>query len=283
MNKILVPIDFSENSLNALEYAVKIAKEVSGEITLLNSYPIDVPMGMEYATGIYMQTLNKEMQIDRETRLKEVAAMFTDEYYRFSEESVQINLVVKEGAPSDSIANLLEEERFDIIVMGTQGASGFEEILLGSITAAVIDRVKVPVLAVPANARFQGFKKVVYATDFDSSDMKLLDILQEYAEYFNSDITCLHVNTEPSLAYANGQKMDVLKQNFFFAPLRQINFEMIYKEKVDKGLQEYLTENQVDMLVVKPQHRSFIEKLFHSSLTRKMAFHTKIPMLVARS
>lgn len=282
MRKILVPVDFSENSVNALDYAVRIAKEVSGEITVFNSYPIDVPMGMEYSSGIYMQTLVTEVKLDHELRLKELVAQYAREYYRFSDESIQIEIKVQEGVATDSIVEVAETGNYDLIIMGTQGASGLEEVLLGSITASVIGKTRVPVLAVPEDALFTGIDRVVYATDFDEGDVQAIDAVQDFSDSFDAEITCLHISTEAAMAYAEGQQLDALRRNYFFTPMSKMNFKLIHKEKVERGLQEYLKDNQIDLVAVKPRNRGFIENIFHTSITRKMAFHSTIPVLVAR-
>ncbi|MEM1136596.1 MAG: universal stress protein, partial [Bacteroidota bacterium] len=269
MNKILVPIDFSQNSINALNYAVEIAKELESSITIFNTYPIDIPMGMEYSSGIYMQTLNAEIKYDRQVRLREIAQKFEDEVYQTTGEQVEINEIVQEGVAADSIAAIAEEKAMDMIIMGTKGATGLEEVLLGSITVSVIEKVKIPVLAVPENSSFNYLRKIVYATNFDDKDTEIIDTLQNLGEYFKSEITCLHVNTDPALSYADDLSMDVLKRNYFFNPVSQINFKILADKKVTRGLEEYLSENDIDLIVVKPIERGFIERIFHKSISKQ--------------
>jgi len=283
MNKILVPIDFSDNAINAFKYAIQVAKELESSITLFNTYPIDIPMGMEYSSGIYMQTLNAEIKFDRTVRLQELANKYGGTTYNSNDKKLEIFKEVQEGVAADSIAAYAKEKNMDMVIMGTKGASGLEEVLLGSITVSVIDKVDIPVFVIPEKSSFNGLKQIVYATDFDDKDTDIIDTLQHLGEYFNSKITCLHINTDPTLSYANDVNMNMLKRNYFFTPVNQLNFQVLTDKKVEHGLEEYLTDNKIDLVVVTPKERKFIEGLFHRSITKKLAFHSKIPVLVAKN
>ncbi|WP_020527236.1 universal stress protein [Flexithrix dorotheae] len=282
MESILVPIDFSDNSMNALNYAIGLAQELNSTITLFNSYPIDVPMAMEYSSGAYMQSLNTEVKLDREKRLNEIISSYKTITYKDSDELIRFKLQVREGVAADSILLMIEEFNFDLLVMGTKGASGLEEVLLGSIAVSVMEKVKIPIIVVPEDAKFSQLEKIVYATDFDDKDIEIIDTLQNIGEYFNSEITCLHINTSPSKVEEEEGKLDALKRNYFFTPVDQLNFKIISDEKVEHGLQEYIEKNDIDLIVVTPKERGFIEGIFHKSLSRKLAFHAHTPILVAK-
>ena len=283
MNKILVPIDFSDNAINAFKYAIEIAKELESSITLFNTYPIDIPMGMEYSSGIYMQTLNAEIKYDRKIRLIEVAEKYGDTIYNTNGKKLEIFHEVQEGVTADSIANFTADNEMDMIIMGTKGATGLEEVLLGSITVSVIEKVNIPVFVIPENSTFNGLKKIVYATDFDKNDIDIIETLQHLGEYFESEITCLHINTDPMLSYADDINMNILKRNYFFTPVNQLNFKILFDKKVEHGIEEYMGKNDIDLVVVTPKERKFIENLFHTSITKKLAFHSKIPVLIAKN
>ncbi|MBX2844497.1 MAG: universal stress protein [Flammeovirgaceae bacterium] len=282
MDSILVPIDFSDNSMNALSYAVGLAQELNSTITLFNSYPIDVPMAMEYSSGAYMQSLNTEVKQNRENRLQEIISNYNTTTYKDSNEVVRFKIQVREGVAADSILLMIEEFGFELIIMGTKGASGLEEVLLGSIAVSVMERVKIPIIVVPEDAKFAHLEKIVYATDFDDKDIEIIDTIQNLGEYFNSEITCLHINTSPSKVEEEEGKLDALKRNYFFTPVNQLSFKIISDEKVEHGLQEYIEKNDIDLIVVTPKERGFIEGIFHKSLSRKLAFHAHTPILVAK-
>jgi len=283
MNKILVPIDFSDNAINAFKFAIEIAKELESSITLFNSYPIDIPMGMEYSSGIYMQTLNAEIKYDRKIRLMEVAEKYGDATYNTNGKKLEIFHEVQEGVTADSISDFATEHGMDMIIMGTKGATGLEEVLLGSITVSVIEKVNIPVFVIPEDSTFKGLKKIVYATDFNKNDVEVIETLQHLGEYFESEITCLHINTDPMLSYADDINMNILKRNYFFTPVNQLNFKILTDKKVEHGIEDYMEKNDIDLVVVTPQERKFIENLFHTSISKKLAFHSKIPVLIAKN
>jgi len=283
MKDILVPLDFSDNSLNALRFAVEIAKMSGASLTLFNSFHVSGSMGGLSTPPVeYVAELAAEREANHKRDLDAVAKQLEEVTYVQNGESLIVETVVLPGLATDNIDDLTIQKDFDLIVMGTRGASGVAEVLWGSITSHVIDRIHIPVMAIPEKAEFSSFHKIVYATNFDDDDIKSIDFLKSFSDYFKAELTCLHVSRHANDEDEDIEKLHSLESNYWFTPISRLNFELVKNQSVEKGLTAYLKESKANLVAVMPQERSFLEELMHSSLTKKLSFHSEIPFLVLR-
>ena len=167
-----------------------------------------------------------------------------------------------------------------MVILGTKGVHGVDEIIFGSVAGTVADIAKCPVLIVPEKAYFQGISKIVYATEFDKNDPVVIDGLLEFAECFGAELTCLHISTIADNMMEELSQLTDLEERYWFTPLTKLRFELKSGESVLKTLHQYLDENKPDIITVLRKDRSFIENIFHKSISKKMAFHSKTPVLI---
>ena len=178
----------------------------------------------------------------------------------------------------DGILSIAEEKEVDLIIMGTKGAKGLTEIIMGSNTASVIEKAKCPVIAIPKGVRFKQIKKITYASDYHKSDIGALKKLLEIAKPFNAQINILHVSS-----IELEKEKDLMKK--FMAEVNDkidyfnLSFQILGGDDVEKELENYLQEDNCDLLVMATHHRDLMDRIFGKSFTKKMAFHTKIPLM----
>jgi len=193
---------------------------------------------------------------------------------------VVVEDMVLMGLAVDMILLAAKEKKVDLVVMGTKGASGLEELVLGSNTSAVMERSSCPVLAVPGKASFHGFKKIVFATNYSEGDIQSLNFLSGIASVFDAEIMIVHIDYvirddefESTLfkLYRDKIEEEVAYKKF--------SFHLIPMMNVAKGLNSVVEENQVDLIAVSTRKRNIITRLFDRSLTKKLACHTHIPLL----
>lgn len=282
MEKILVPTDFSDFSEKALHYAITLAKKVHSEIILCHATVPHIPPGAN--PHLY------EKDIDTQTReaaekLEALSTHYTENnFYEKDDQPIRISYKIEDELPADAIAAWAKELNPYLIVMGTQGASGLERVMLGSVTTAVIERVECPVMAIPEQAEVKNFDKIVYASNFDQRDSEVIDMLMNLATYFGSDIECLHINTDIRKLKEAENRMALLEEKYWFTSLTQLRFRVEQGEGgLEKGLDDYMQSHETDLLVMLTHERSFLEGLFHRSRTKKMAFHATVPLLVFKS
>jgi len=186
MKTILVPTDFSKNAKNALHYAVNIAKRMQAKIILLHSFHIDnnnaaLPVDM---VDKQVETAKKKSDADLKAHFNSVShnSMCTIEYISSN------NFLV------DEILRLTEERDIDLIVMGTQGASGkLGKQIFGTNSSNVIEKAKCPVLTIPEGASTNDIKTIVYSTEYLNSDVVCLQTLADMAKLFEANIQVVHI------------------------------------------------------------------------------------------
>ncbi len=273
MVNILVPTDLSDLSKVAVQYAVKIVNKLGGTLTLLHVVSLTQPT--RATMRLQLKSLEKELMDtateDLEAFVNEISGKLTTDQ--------QIKFKVVNGASfSDTVKSEAKKLHTGLIVMGTRGARGLRKYVLGTNTASVIEGSHVPVLAVPELGEFKSFKNVVYATDLNDVDREL-QILIPYLEKFNSTVHLLHVT--PSLKEVATLEKKVAA-SISKAEISNVVAKVIVNKDVDEAIDYYITESKADLLAMFTHDLNFYEKLFNRSVTRKMAFHNKIPLLAFR-
>lgn len=270
MVNILVPTDFSALSKIAVQYAVKIANKLGGKITLLHVVTISQPVRVSMHDK--MKDLEKDLimfaEKDLEKLIREVSKLVRNE--------APITYSVVRA--SDFIVAIKKEAkrlRTGLIVMGTKGASGLKKTVIGSNTASVIELSRIPVLAVPKNAQFRGFKDIVYASDLKNLDKELRWIIP-YAEKFGSTIHILHITPSGKDVEELEEKVDkiVAKQSY-----KNIVSLVLVDRFIEGAIDQYIGVSKSDLLAMFTHDLTFYEKLFDRSHTRRMAFQSSVPLL----
>ncbi|GAB4408198.1 MAG: universal stress protein [Bacteroidia bacterium] len=272
MLRILLPTDFSPTAGNAFAYAYasQLAAQIEAEIVLIHAYSL-----IEEA-----DLFTPEVEIRRLRASREAEAMQIFETYKQQLQqhnlAVPLSVVLKHGYPMEVIGEACIELLPDLLVMGTKGGGNQLDVLLGSVTARVIQDVEVPVLAVPERAIYRGIGKIAYATDLETCDHDIAARVGQLAARLDAHIVCVHVG-------------DKLPQHLGLEELRQIYQRDTGYDKLDlylfpdddvaAGLQTFIHSQDIDLLAVVAHRRSIMQRLFHQSLTRKLALTLDIPLL----
>jgi len=277
MKKIVVPIDFSPISINAFEYALRLADAFGCEIEVINMYS---PIVSDYP---YMprNIINEIIEGKKDT-----AIINFIEYVKNQSEvinmlfnKVSVNIDMIPGVGTIDILEAIKKKRADLVVMGTKGASGLKETFFGSITGEVMESASCPVLAIPEEAKYRGINTIAVTTDFVDKDDRIINYLQTWASNFKANIKCIHVDLNHTHEYT--KKMDSLAS--LFGESRNISFEVIDDTDVLKGISNFIDKNNVNILGMVIHQRNIIQELFNYSYTKKMVYHTKTPVLAMQA
>src|SRR5688572_571915 len=273
MVNILIPTDLSELSRIAVQYAIKIANKLDGNLTLLHVVTIIQP------TRATMRLQLKSLEDELVETAKEDLEEFAKEVSKGIKTNEPIKIKVVKGTSfNDTVFREAKKLRTGLIVMGTRGASGLKKYVLGSNTSSVIEVSHVPVLAVPELGEFKSFKNVVYATDLRHTQREL-KVLIPYLEKFNSTVHLLHVTPSLKEVSALEKKIDAIVSK---ANIQHVISKVIVNKNIEEAIDYYVAESKADLLTMFTHDINFYEKLFNRSVTRKMAFHSKIPLLAFR-
>ena len=274
MKRILVPTDFSANARNALAYGRELAKLLHAEIILFHAYHIPY-VHAEMPAGMY-QTAIDEAQEETQNKLQELGK---SELETSQEQGVKYQVGSRLGFAVETILSYAEEVEADMILMGTQGSNGLADVILGSITSSVIERSSLPVMAIPEGCSFQPVENWLFATNYDVADAESLKQLITIAKPLKASIPVVHIKTgsdEVEEQQASSFKHVVQQEVDYDA----ISFEVIEADDVPSGIEAYTQNQQVDGLALVKRKRNFLSSMFHSSITKKLSFHSKVPLLI---
>jgi nucleotide-binding universal stress UspA family protein len=192
---------------------------------------------------------------------------------------VNIEYTITGGLPEEEILNIAEAYSPDLIVMGTRG-KGEKDILTGKVSTKVVKNARCRILTVPRNAVYRGFEKMMYATNFNDEDFtdlqKLFDLLITYKPV----IHCVHINIDRD-RLTDESKMAALKKHFQQKMLEgRLIFEIIDNDDFLEGVNNYVTQNNIDSIAVVHHRRGFIKSLFTKNHTRELLFHSDVPLYI---
>lgn len=270
MKTILVPTDFSEASRNAAEYAFEFAKVTQSKIILFHAYHI--PVQTVDATVIMVIT-PQELEKENINRLNIEA-----EHLKSHGENISIEFITRAGFATDEIIDMEEELKPDLIVMGMKEAGKVSEFLIGSTATAILKSAQTPVLIIPEKARFTIPSKIALASDYKfETNAHVLDPLKEIAKLFGSQILIVNVVKEKENIEIEKGVAGMQMENYF----ENIEHSYYFPEDSDtiKGINQFVKNNQVDLLTIIPHKHNLLENLFRKSHSKGLAFHTEIPIL----
>ncbi|MCT4622210.1 MAG: universal stress protein [Schleiferiaceae bacterium] len=263
MSRIIFPTDFSENADKAFEFALNIAKHYDDELVVVNAY--DLP----YSQNVMSTSL---IDIMRETSRKGVVKY----QERADKEEVKCQTLSLMGNPIRIVKEL--SIKFDdcMVVMGTKGASGLEEVLIGSNAASILHAVDVPVFTIPKSAVFGEIRRIVYCSDFQSTkNERALKRLANFAKVFKAEVLILHVLSPKS---GDHDKYRAQFAKCFEGIKHSVTIEE--SDNVENTINDFVTTQQADMVSLLVRRYGLLEGLFHSrSFTNKVAYHTNVPFL----
>lgn len=272
INKILVPVDFSPASENAFSYALELAKKFGASVTVLHVFHIP---SMMHAGAAIDEKIKMEMQQEIQLRLKALLRKYEDA-------SKGIRCVAKEayGYFIEEVKEQIAEERNDLIVLGTEGATGLKKIM-GSNAYALMDECTCPVLAIPPVAAFKKIQNIVFACNlFSEVKAAPLNLLRTFSAAFGAKVTVVHVQEDLTVGAAPQKKIMAR----LGAQLEGVDysFEVLEGEDADKSLRLYLDSRKADLLFMMPRHQNMLDRLISGSVTKEMAFRAKLPILTLK-
>jgi nucleotide-binding universal stress UspA family protein len=273
MVNILVPTDFSQLSKFALKYAIRIANKLDGNVTVI--HVITVTRAIRISMRETMRSPDHSLPESAEANLEKLIKTLSEQYN--TSHPIKYQVVRGTYLPS----TLLREARrlrSGLIVMGTSGASGLTKTMLGSNTNSVIEVSHVPVLAVPENADFKGFRNVVYASDLKNLEQEL-EMLIRYIERFGSTIHLIHI--VPPGHHIDEMEAQIEKVLAKFAYRNMVTLVLVDND-IASAIDQYVEVSRADVLAMFTHELSFYEKVFDKGMTRRMAFQSKIPLLAFR-
>lgn len=272
MKTIIVPTDFSPVAANAMNYAVDMALSIDASIVLLHVY--QVPVIYSDTPVMPIETVSvEEMERNTNQKLNELK----DSIFRVTSGKIKIYTENRFGETSDELEKLCSSIDPFAVVMGTQGETGIERLLMGSTTLKIVRHLKYPVIVVPPGTTYKAIRKIGLACDYkniiESTPVEFIrNIVKELGaelHVLNIDYNDAHHNKEALVESAWLEALLGFKPNYYF----------LNREDVVEGINEFAETSNLDMIMVIPKNHGFLEGLFHKSKSKELINHSHIPVV----
>lgn len=277
MYTILIPTDFSESAWNALFTALKLYAETECNFVIFNAFEPRAADLLGEKSKERLAVLYESMEQHSETELDKIlqylSANHTNSRHSFEKAAVADDLM-------EGLEQLVEKRNTDLIVMGTQGASGAKETFLGSNTVRVIRQVRnCPVLAVPEAYNFQTLKKVLFPSDFTQpfGEHELQQLL-ELLTVWNARLMILHITS--------GDKLTAEQQAYREQLIEKLQgkdytfYQDDLASDLSAAIENFAREERADIIALIHYRHSFMERLIREPVVKQVAFNTKVPLLI---
>ncbi|GHT53573.1 universal stress protein [Bacteroidia bacterium] len=280
---ILIPVDFSEYSLYACELGFNYAHDTGARVDILHAFYS--PEFLVPRVFGELSPINEEvfMQIQKKAKedLDKFAALVKERISNHQWPDVPYNCFLKNGLPEEEIVNYSNKTKPEMVIMGTRGKTRKDADLIGSVTAEVIENVKVPLLAIPENTPFRNLlqvKKVAFGTSFEQKDLVAFDNIFKRLKYYPIEYYLFHLTHHPTVW--NEIKLAGIKDYFQKQyPDVPINYRIINADDLVLNVEKFVREESIDIISLTTYKRNLFARIFSPGIARKMLFHTDTPLL----
>jgi nucleotide-binding universal stress UspA family protein len=271
MKKLLVPTDFSDTSKNAAAFAAQMAADIQ------NAKIILIHVSDKITGGSDGSPLTEDDD-DRRIILTQALSQLKDELLAVAQ--VPIEFVTEKGSSLvETLSRYVRHQAIDMVVMGITGATRLEQIFMGSNTLDMAKESVCPVLIIPPDAKYRKIKNVVLASDFKEVDTTIpVAPLKATLDLFKPALHIVNVDSEHYVELtdeykAERAKLETMLKNYSpeFSFIRQYDFF--------DAISQFVDDRNIDLIVIVPKDRSFLSGLFKTSHTKKLAYHSHVPIV----
>jgi nucleotide-binding universal stress UspA family protein len=256
MNTVIVPVDFSDTSLNAARYAVKLLTGHYGVNMILHH--------------VYEKPAQSAEAHDKLEKLKQELMDIG---------IVKIQILAEEG--SDFIAELdklARHQQADMIIMGITGRSPLGQSFIGSNTLKMVQRKVCPVLIVPPDANYKDVKNVLLTSDFKNVTVSTPSVpIKKVLKTFRPNLHIINVDSEHYVALTEEYQAERQKLKDMFSDFNP-EFYFLGLYDIDEAINQFAQDKDVDLIIVIHKEHSLLSKLFIKSHTKKLAYHSSVPV-----
>ena len=284
MKKIIAPVDFSENTECACNYAIHFAEKEETEIMLFHAYmyPIatadmtdDVVDSSTLITPEIMDSIERAAKAGMKRLKDKLDKKLKNEEIK----TIHIKTKVTNGVAEYEILDICDSYHPDMIIMSSSGQGHKSGRLLGSIALKILEHAAIPVLTIPENTEYHVVRNVLYMTDFDESDISAVENLVSILDPFKVKIHCLHVE------HSNKDLIDDMLMNYLKEHFENefkngtMFFEIVQDKDVLKVVGEYIKDKKISLVALLHLKRGLLSRLFHPNVTKKVFYHMELPLL----
>ncbi len=278
MKRVLIPTDFSDNAWNAIKYGLSLFKEEACTFYLLNTYTPAIAHSRFMAASMDQGLLNNTAAQSSKNGLAKVLERIHKE---FPNNNHSFKTISSFSLLIDEVLETISENEIDLVLAGTKGSSGLEEVFMGSNAVRIIKAVKdCPVLAIPQDFDFVKPTEIAFATDFNRfytiSELKpVIDL----ATSFGATVRIVHVQYEIK-ALTELQQFNLSMLRKYLGDVEHYVHTVTELNSVSKTLETFAVELDIHLLAMLQYQHSYMERLTREPVVKRVAFHTHTPLLV---
>jgi len=259
MHRIIIPVDFSETSLNAARFAAKMMAGKKDVLAILY-HNYETPDDYDICLN-YQESLKKE-------------------FMKAGVEAVECENEMG-GDLIDNITRLAHTIRATLVVMGITGKSAIRQIMFGSNTLKLIDKNLYPVMIIPPDAVFNGINNVAFASDFKNVEATTpAELISSVLEMFGPQLHVINVHPEHYVSITEETNREKENLRKMFSQFKT-EFYFIGRNDFSEAVDDFVKDYAIDILITVPKHQSNANSLFKSTHTKRLAYHSHIPILAA--
>ncbi|MFL0353657.1 universal stress protein [Xanthomarina sp. GH4-25] len=273
MKKIIVPVDFSEFSEYALEAASFLARKNNAEILALHM--------LEISTAVINKADNIK-QLESLFFLKLAEKKFKEFLNKDYLKDIKVTPIVKHFKVFSEVNEVAKENQADLIVMGSQGASGIKEVLVGSNTEKVVRHSDIPVLVIKHNPILMEFENMVFACDFTEEAVQQYLRAKEMAKKLDSKMHLVYVNM-PGTKFRSSAEIEKQVATFLrkadggIEKMNEVNYVNDYS--IEEGILNFSNIIGADVIAVATHGRKGVAHFFEGSISEDIANHSTLPVM----
>lgn len=272
MTKILFPTDFSKTAKNAYLYALTMARAIDAEIVVLHSFLL--PLIDESGIPANFKEVFDTIAFQNQEKLDEHMLFLNKVASKRGFEDIKATALLKSGDLHLAMEQVVELEGINLVVMGTSGTTGWFQSILGSQTGDAIASLSVPVMSIPLGLKFTKINTIGFANLYREKDFVALQKLSAMTAPFNSTIKSIFVKKPNS--EVTQQQIDTWEKR---CSQLNVKFFVIPDDDVRATIDDFITNQNIDVLAMLTEKRGFFQELFNSSLTQKLSNKLDIPIL----
>jgi len=259
MHRVIVPVDFSDTALNAARFVGQmIAGKKDALVILYHNFKDqqDHEMCMNYLESLKMELHHKGNQ--------------------------NVECVIEMGGNLiDNLSRLAQTRTATLIAMGITGRTALGQKLIGSNTLKMVEKSLIPVLIIPSDANFTGLNNVAFASDFkDVERTTPAAFIISVLEMFNPKLHIVNIDPEHYVAISESCQEEKDKLQNIFANYSP-EFYFIGMNDFYDAMDTFVKDYNIDMLVTVPRFHNNSSALFKSTHTKRLAYHSSIPLMAA--
>jgi nucleotide-binding universal stress UspA family protein len=282
MKTYIVPIDFSETSLHAAEFAALLSNQTEvAHITLLHSYHVSVYESVLPTPDMIIPS-EEEIQdhiVEKTRQLEHIQAKI----HKLARHGVIIHVRVSRSALVRAIIETINKENADIVILGSNGTNSDDISHVGSNAINISKLSPVPVIVVPPACHYELIKRVVMACDFNKvKDTVPLEPLKKLLN--RHDVELLVVNIDKQAKHKNADPKQLAEETALYGMLEEYHPDYYYNNEGDiiNGILNFANGHHAQLVIALPHKYSFFQSILHNSVSRELTIHSAMPVLLLK-